>query len=67
MPGLLDPALDDIVPPLMSLLGTQLASLAEGTGPQPNPARLARIGRLVNWVVKVRGWKAVGAYETTKT
>ena len=25
-----------------------------------NPARLARVGRLINWVVRVRGWKAVG-------
>ncbi|KAL1413221.1 hypothetical protein Q8F55_000974 [Vanrija albida] len=56
MPGLLDPALDNIVPPLMGALSSALAS---GTA---NPARLARVGRLVNWVVKVRGWKAVGAY-----
>jgi hypothetical protein len=61
MPGLLDPALDDIVHPLMLVLGTQLQRLAEN-GPAPNNARLARVGRLVNWVVKVRGWKAVSAY-----
>lgn len=56
MPGLLDPALDAIVPPLMEALASGLGSTAKA-----NPARLARVGRLVNWVVKVRGWKAVGA------
>lgn len=63
MPGLLDPALDDMVPPLMAVLGTQLARLSgSAAGPVPNAERLARVGRLVNWVVKVRGWKAVSAY-----
>lgn len=58
MPGLLDPALGDIVPPLMTVLGKQLALLAEGR--EPDAARFARIGRVLNWVVKVRGWKSVG-------
>lgn len=61
MPGLLDPALEGILPPLMHVLGTQLARLVEDTPPQPDATRLAAIGRLVNWVVKVRGWKAVSA------
>lgn len=61
MPGLLDPALDDIVPPMMSKLSAALDRLA-GDGPAPNAARLARLGRIVNWVVKVRGWKAVVPY-----
>lgn len=61
MPGLLDPALDDIVPPLMSALSAALEQLA-GEGPAPNAARLERLGRVINWVVKVRGWKAVIPY-----
>lgn len=40
----------------MDLLSSALESTATG---YVNPARLARIGRVVNWVVKVRGWKAV--------
>lgn len=60
MPGLLDPALDDIVPPLMTALAAALDNLLAGSA--PNPARLARLGRVVNWVVKVRGWKAVVPY-----
>ncbi|BEJ12462.1 hypothetical protein CspHIS471_0209220 [Cutaneotrichosporon sp. HIS471] len=60
MPGLLDPALDDIVPPLMARLASSLEHLLAS---KPlNPARLARLGRVVNWVVKVRGWKAVIPY-----
>lgn len=61
MPGLLDPALDDIVPPLMEKLNAALERLASD-GTAPNPERLARLGRVVNWVVKVRGWKAVVPY-----
>ncbi|GMK59904.1 hypothetical protein CspeluHIS016_0901210 [Cutaneotrichosporon spelunceum] len=57
MPGLLDPALDDIVPPLMAKLASSLSELVANN--PSNPARLARLGRVVNWVVKVRGWKAV--------
>lgn len=60
MPGLLDPALDDVVPPLMATLAASLEHLLAGK--PPNLARLARLGRVVNWVVKVRGWKAVIPY-----
>ncbi|CAK9785549.1 ARM repeat-containing protein [Cutaneotrichosporon oleaginosum] len=60
MPGLLDPALEDIVPPLMDALAAALDNLQAGKA--PNAARLARLGRVVNWVVKVRGWKAVIPY-----
>lgn len=56
MPGLLDPALDDIVPPLMQVLSSALEHTVSG---EVNAARLARVGRMINWVVKVRGWKAV--------
>lgn len=58
MPGLLDPSLGDIVPPLMAALGKQLALLTDGR--EPDATRFARIGRVINWVVKVRGWKSVG-------
>jgi hypothetical protein len=50
LPGLLDPYLEEIVAPLM----------CEIAGLRGDERRLYRLGRLVNWVVKVRGWKAVG-------
>lgn len=28
--------------------------------PRVDPVKLGRIGRVIYWVVKVRGWKAVG-------
>ncbi|WVQ93564.1 hypothetical protein IAU59_000639 [Kwoniella sp. CBS 9459] len=63
LPGLLDPSLDQIVPPLMDLLGKNLQKLSDAqdanTIVQMNPKRLARLGRVLNWIVKVRGWKAV--------
>ncbi|OCF59625.1 cofactor D [Kwoniella mangroviensis CBS 10435] len=63
LPGLLDPSLDEIVPPLMDLLGANLHILVskeeDDIKKTVNPKRLARLGRLLNWIVKVRGWKAV--------
>ncbi|WVQ62666.1 uncharacterized protein L199_000813 [Kwoniella botswanensis] len=63
LPGLLDPSLDEIVPPLMDLLGANLPTLVNDEENDikktVNPNRLARLGRLLNWIVKVRGWKAV--------
>ena len=46
----------------MTLLSTYLPWLVDGEN-IVNPTRLARIGRLVNWVLKVRGWKAIGGSE----
>lgn len=65
MPGLLDPSLDEIVRPLMQLLEKSLHTIVEEDRHTPNPVnpkRLERLGRVLNWVVKVRGWKAVGKY-----
>lgn len=59
LPGLLDPSLNEILSPLMAVLSTHLTRLSDDEG-NVNPALLARVGRLINWVVKVRGWKAVG-------
>ncbi|WWD22528.1 hypothetical protein CI109_107021 [Kwoniella shandongensis] len=63
LPGLLDPSLDEIVPPLMEQMENSLHILAEqeegDRTKQINPGRLERLGRVLNWVVKVRGWKAV--------
>ncbi|WVF65933.1 hypothetical protein IAT40_000671 [Kwoniella sp. CBS 6097] len=65
LPGLLDPSLDQIVPPLMEILGRSLQVLVEAgaqgasTSAQINRRRLARLGRVLNWIVKVRGWKAI--------
>ncbi|WRT63818.1 uncharacterized protein IL334_000743 [Kwoniella shivajii] len=63
LPGLLDPSLDEIVPPLMDQLGQTLHMISEGTDTKRpisvNSKRLERLGRLLNWIVKVRGWKAV--------
>lgn len=56
--GLLDPSLSDIVTPLLEDLSTALAKL-EREG-QLNSNRFHRLGRAINWVVKVRGWKGVG-------
>ena len=44
----------------MQRLTTCLRDLSrEQCQPQSGPALIA-IGRVVNWVIKVRGWKAVG-------
>nr|XP_019048752.1 hypothetical protein I302_02526 [Kwoniella bestiolae CBS 10118]OCF27682.1 hypothetical protein I302_02526 [Kwoniella bestiolae CBS 10118] len=63
LPGLLDPSLDEIVPPLMDLPGKNLNILAQdgaaSSSKTINSKRLARLGKLLNWIVKVRGWKAV--------
>lgn len=56
--GLLDPSLSDIVTPLLEDLSTALAKV-EREG-QLNSNRFHRLGRAINWVVKVRGWKGVG-------
>ncbi|WVQ76181.1 hypothetical protein IAR50_005840 [Cryptococcus sp. DSM 104548] len=65
LPGLLDPSLHEMVPPLMSLLEKTLRVLdrqAEDGADKVNGRRLERVGKIVNWVVKVRGWKAVVPY-----
>nr|XP_019014520.1 uncharacterized protein I206_00602 [Kwoniella pini CBS 10737]OCF53301.1 hypothetical protein I206_00602 [Kwoniella pini CBS 10737] len=63
LPGLLDPSLDEIVPPLMDLLSRILYTLAKNddsiNSVVVNSGRLARLGKLLNWIVKVRGWKAI--------
>jgi hypothetical protein len=58
LPGLLDPSLNDIVTPLLEDLSKALAKLEQGGHPDLN--RFHRLGRAINWVVKVRGWKGVG-------
>ncbi|GFZ52002.1 hypothetical protein JCM24511_09773 [Saitozyma sp. JCM 24511] len=57
LPGLLDPSLDEIVPPLMTALSSSLGRLSESQ--HVSASRLCRLGRVINWVVKVRGWKAI--------
>ena len=60
-PGLLDPALNAIVPPLMDAIASAVDTLSNNnTGDTISRVRLARLGCCVNWVVKVRGCKAVG-------
>lgn len=49
----------------MQLLEKSLHTIVEEdscTSNPVNPKRLERLGRVLNWVVKVRGWKAVGKY-----
>lgn len=76
LPPLLDPYLHDIIPPLMEKLSSHFQAIWQVAEQQSNPrtsgpednasyipsnvARLARVGRLVNWVVKVRGRKGAG-------
>jgi hypothetical protein len=43
----------------MDILARQVIALHEGAN-LPNADRLNRLGRVINWVIKVRGWKAVG-------
>ncbi|WWC85834.1 uncharacterized protein L201_000701 [Kwoniella dendrophila CBS 6074] len=63
LPGLLDPSLSEIVQPLIERLTVVLTMMVddktERNANNINSKRLARLGRLLNWVVKVRGWKAV--------
>ncbi|WVO16748.1 hypothetical protein L204_104432 [Cryptococcus depauperatus] len=62
MPGLLDPSLHEIVPPLMNILENALRIMDgkdTNTGTNINSKRIERLGRVINWVVKVRGWKIV--------
>jgi hypothetical protein len=64
LPALLDPSLDLIVPPLMAVLSRWIGALVTadqaGESLYVDSKRIGRIGILVNWVVKIRGWKAVG-------
>ncbi|KAK4685879.1 tubulin-specific chaperone D, partial [Tremellales sp. Uapishka_1] len=64
LPALLDPSLDLIVPPLLAVLSKHLTRVVEaeqgGQAKYVDADRIGRIGQLVNWVVKVRGWKATG-------
>lgn len=76
LPPLLDPYLHDIIPPLMEKLSLHFQAIWQVAEQQSNPrndeqegsaiqissntARLARVGRLVNWVIKVRGRKGAG-------
>jgi hypothetical protein len=63
LPGLLDPSLDEIVDPLMGVLSPALTSLADDPSSRINEGRLHRLGKLINWVVKVRGWKSIGEWK----
>jgi hypothetical protein len=58
LPGLLDPSLNDIVTPLLEDLSKALIKLEQGGHLDSN--RFHRLGRSINWVIKVRGWKGVG-------
>lgn len=69
LPPLLDPYLGEIIPPLMTKLSTHFLHLwthetrprtDDGHNVYSNGERIARVGRLVNWVVKVRGRKNAG-------
>lgn len=60
LPGLLDPSLYDIVNPLMEKLIASLTTLAHDPSAEISGPRLRRLGRILNWTVKVRGWKAIG-------
>ncbi|WVR03591.1 hypothetical protein IAU60_000583 [Kwoniella sp. DSM 27419] len=64
LPGLLDPSLHEIVCPLMEVLGRTLSRIVEDDKNHAHEqitdvGRLARLAKLLNWIVKVRGWKAV--------
>ena len=63
LPPLLDPSLHEIIPPLLSVLGLHLEILynerEERDETYTNVQRLARIGRVVGWVAKVRGRKGI--------
>jgi hypothetical protein len=61
LPGLLDPSLEEMVVPLMDRLREAVVALGdEGAQLHIDSARLNRLGRVIGWIIKVRGWKAVG-------
>ena len=64
LPPLLDPYLGEIIGPLMTTLSFLFHALwhrrREPGAVYSNTKRIARVGRLVNWVIKVRGRKHVG-------
>lgn len=59
LPGLLDPHLDAIIPPFLDKLAGVVGRLASGDG-SIDQTRLNRLGEVINWVIKVRGWKVTG-------
>lgn len=44
----------------MAVLAPALTSLADEPSSRINEGRLHRLGKVINWVVKVRGWKVIG-------
>ncbi|RXK40761.1 hypothetical protein M231_02013 [Tremella mesenterica] len=58
LPGLLDPSLGEILSPLLDKLSSALDLLVNESELIVNAARLHRLGQVINWLVKVRGWKA---------
>ncbi|EIW73358.1 hypothetical protein TREMEDRAFT_26174 [Tremella mesenterica DSM 1558] len=59
LPGLLDPSLGEILSPLLDKLSSALDLLVNESELIVNAARLHRLGQVINWLVKVRGWKAI--------
>jgi hypothetical protein len=70
LPTLLDPHLQHIVPPLLQQLREHFLKLLDGktysrsvasrkANSSSNLERLARVGKVISWIVKVRGRKAV--------
>jgi len=70
LPTLLDPHLQHIVPPILQQLrghfqkileenSTKRAISSQNGRSRSNTERLARVGKVVSWIVKVRGRKAV--------
>jgi len=47
----------------MGVLSPALTSLADDPSSRINEGRLHRLGKLINWVVKVRGWKSIGEWK----
>ncbi|ORX34799.1 armadillo-type protein [Kockovaella imperatae] len=61
-PGLLDPSLGEIVPPLMNALASAVTILTKEQPGTLSRKRLGRLGKVVNWIIKVRGWKSIVPY-----
>lgn len=61
LPGLLDPSLDAIIPPLMDKLAQAISIILSEEG-HVDQTRLNRLGEVINWIIKVRGWKTIGMY-----